>query len=122
FQMARARTSVPWWDQWAFIQELAQHQQGKPPGRFCLRKWGPDACCSTHADEHWGNLASLTWLLMLLQFFHIGLLIAVAWMLIGRRSVIGFVVTGIVILISCCHRCKCRTSCGACVRAGGESN
>jgi hypothetical protein len=101
-QVARARTSVPWWDQWAFIQELALRQQGKPLWPI---RWSP--YCGYRlviprllflASGRWGALSSLTWLTMLVQFVHIGLLIALAWLLLGRKSVTGFVVACIVIL------------------------
>jgi hypothetical protein len=50
------------------------------------------------ADAKWFSLASLTWLTMLLQFVHIALLAALAWLLLWRKSLLLFLSAITVIL------------------------
>lgn len=50
------------------------------------------------ADARWGSLASLTWLLLFIHFLHIALIIALAWLLLWRKSRACFVLACAVIL------------------------
>jgi hypothetical protein len=88
-QVARARTSVPFRDQWEFVRELARHERGEPLGAILWSPfWGHRFVIARLlflADARWFSLASLTWITVLLQFVHIALLIALAWLLLGRR-------------------------------------
>jgi len=102
FQINRARTSVPWADQWAVVQELEQHARGAALWPILWSPyWGHRLVIPRLlflADSHWFSFASLTWLTLLLQLVHIGFLIALAWMLLGRRSTALFIIAVIVIL------------------------
>jgi hypothetical protein len=88
-QVARARTNVPWWDQWAMVNELAQHQRGAPLWPVLWAPyWGHRLVIPRLlflADARWLSFTSLTWLTMAVQFLHIALLIALAWRLLGRK-------------------------------------
>jgi len=101
-RVARARTSVPWWDQWVVVQELAQHARGAPlwPTLWSLyyghRMVIPRLLFL--ADARWFSLASLTWLTLLFQFVHIALLMALAWLLLGRRPPAPFMIAVLAIL------------------------
>ena len=50
------------------------------------------------ADARWLAFASLTWLTVFLQFIHIALLVALAWLLLGRKSPALFMIATAVIL------------------------
>jgi hypothetical protein len=101
-QIARARTSVPWDDQWAFVQELEQLSRGKALWPILWAQyWGHRLVIPRLlflADARWLSLASLTWLTLLLQFVHIGLLAALAWLLLGRKSIALFIIAATVLL------------------------
>ena len=101
-QAARARTSVPFKDQWEFVEELAQHGHGKPLWPILWSPfWGNRLVIPRLlflADARWFSLASLTWLAVLLQLVHIALLIALAWLLLERRSPVLFIIAITVIL------------------------
>ncbi len=101
-QIARARTSVPWADQWVVVQELERHAHGEPLWPILWAPyWGHRLVIPRmlfFADAHWLSLASLTWLTLLLQLLHVVLLIALAWGLLGRRSFAGFLITVTVVL------------------------
>jgi len=101
-QIARARTSVPWWDEWALVQDLAQIDHGQAVWRILWSPYWGERQVVTRlmwlANEHWNALGSLTWVTMLLQFAHIGLLMGVAWLLLGRKSSPAFLIACVVIL------------------------
>jgi len=101
-QIPRAITSVPWYDQWMMVQELALHERGQPlwqtlwPSYYGHRLVVPRLLFL--ADARWASLASLTWLTMSIQIAHLALLIALAWLLFGKRSLACFVVACTVVL------------------------
>jgi hypothetical protein len=101
-QIARARTSVPWADQWVVVQELEQRAHGAPLWHILWSPyWGHRLVIPRLlflADARWLSLASLTWLTLVLQVAHIALLIALAWLLLGRRSLALFTVAVTTIL------------------------
>jgi hypothetical protein len=101
-QVPRAITSVPWWDEWGMIQEYADVQHGQPLWPILWSSyWGHRMVVGRlifFADARWGSLASLTWLLLLIQFAHIALLIALAWLLLWRQSRACFALACAVIL------------------------
>jgi hypothetical protein len=102
-QAVRARTSVPFKDQWEFLQELAQHVRGEPLWPILWAPfWGHRFVIPRLlflADAQWFSLASLTWLTVLVQFVHVALLIALAWLLLGRRAP-ALLMTGIVVILN----------------------
>ena len=101
-RIAAARTSVPWWDQWVVVQELAQHARGAPLWPTLWSSyWGHRMVIPRLlflADARWLRLGSLTWLTLLLQFVHSALLMALAWRLLGRRRPALFLVATAAIL------------------------
>jgi hypothetical protein len=101
-QIPRATTSVPWLDQWVMVDELAQHERGQSLWPILWSSyWGHRLVIPRLlflADARWGSLGSLTWLTMAIQFSHIALLIALAWLLLGRRSFACFILASTVIL------------------------
>jgi hypothetical protein len=101
-QIPRATTSVPWLDQWLMVDELARHERGQALLPILWSPyWGHRPVISRllfFADARWGSLGSLTWLTMAIQFAHMALLIALAWLLLGRRSLPTFVLAGTVIV------------------------
>src|ERR1700691_2151426 len=87
-QVWRARTRVPFWDEWALVRDLAQMDRGNALWPI-LRSpyWGERQVVTRllwMADARFLSLGSLTWLTLLFQFAQIGVLIAVAWLLLGR--------------------------------------
>jgi hypothetical protein len=89
-QIARARTSVPYWDEWALVQDLAQIDLGHAVWPILWSSYWGERQVVTRvlwmANAHLRSLASLTWLTLLFQFVHIGVLIALAWLLLGRTA------------------------------------
>jgi hypothetical protein len=89
-QIARARTSVPAQDEWALVHDLAQIDGGHALWPILWAPYWGERQVVTRllwmANARFHSLASLTWLTLLLQFAHIGVLIGVAWVLLGRRS------------------------------------
>jgi hypothetical protein len=100
---ARARTSVPWADQWVAVQDVMRYRAGESPWTIVWTPyWGHRLAIPRLiflADARWLSFASLTWLTMLVQFVHIALLIAVAWLLIGRKAPALFVI-GIAVILN----------------------
>jgi hypothetical protein len=88
-QIARAKTTVPWQDQWVVLDDLQRHAQGEHLWRIVWKPyWGHRLVIPRllfFADAHWLSLASLNWLSLLLQFVHIALLIALGWLLVRRK-------------------------------------
>jgi len=101
-QIARARTSVPWWDQWEVVEELARRARGEPLWPILWSSyWGHRMVIPRLlflADARWFWLASLTWLTLFLQFLHVALLIALAWLLLKRGPPAVFMIATAVIL------------------------
>jgi len=106
-QIARARTSVPAQDEWALVHDLAQIDAGKALWPILWAPYWGERQVVTRllwmANARFHSLASLTWLTMLFQFAHIGILIGVAWILLGRRrgpqgSLVSFAIACMVIL------------------------
>jgi hypothetical protein len=101
-QVPRAITSVPWWDEWGMIHEYAAVQHGQPLWPILWSSyWGHRMVVGRlifFGDARWGSLASLTWLLLLIQFAHIALLMALAWLLLWRQSRACFALACAVIL------------------------
>jgi hypothetical protein len=95
-QAARAGTSVPFKDQWELVQELAQHEQGRPLRSILWSPfWGNRMVIPRLlflADARWFSLASLTWLAVALELVHVAFLIALAWLLLGRRAPVLFII------------------------------
>jgi len=89
-QIARARTSVPAQDEWALVQDLAQIDRGQALWPILWAPYWGERQVVTRllwiANARFHSLASLTWLTLTFQFVHIGILIAVAWVLLGRTS------------------------------------
>jgi hypothetical protein len=89
-QIARARTSVPAQDEWALVHDLAQIDAGQPLWPILWAPYWGERQVVTRllwmANARFHSLASLTWLTMLFQFAQIGILIGVAWVLLGRRG------------------------------------
>ena len=100
-QVPRAITSVPWWDQWAMVDELASWQQGQPLGSVLWASyWGHRLVIPRlvfFADARWASLASLTWLTLTIQFAHIGFLLLLAWLIFRGTSRLLFATACIVI-------------------------
>ena len=101
-QVERARTSMLWADQWVIVQDLEQLAQGHPLWPILWSPyWGHRLVIPRLlflADARWLSLASLTWLTLLVQFVHIALLIALAWLLLRRKSLALFLIGTVVIL------------------------
>jgi hypothetical protein len=101
-QVARARTNVPWADQWVIVQDLMKRGHGEPLWPLLWTPyWGHRLVIPRLlflADARWLSFGSLTWLTMLLQFIHIALLIVLAWLLLGRKSLALFMIGAGVIL------------------------
>jgi hypothetical protein len=101
-QVPRAITRVPWWDEWAMIQEYADVLHGHALWPILWSAyWGHRMVVGRlifFADARWAGLASIDWLLLSIQFAHIALMILLAWLLIGRRSRACFVLACAVIL------------------------
>jgi len=89
-QIGRARTSVPYWDEWAIVQDLAQIDLGHALWPILWSSYWGERQVVTRvlwlANAHFRSLASLTWLTLLFQLAHIGVLIALAWLLLGRTA------------------------------------
>jgi hypothetical protein len=89
-QTARARTSVPAQDEWALVQDLEQIDRGHALWPVLWAPYWGERQVVTRllwmANARFHSLASLTWLTLTFQFVHIGILIAVAWVLLGRTS------------------------------------
>ena len=105
-QVARARTSVPAQDEWALVNDLAQIDAGHAVWPILWAPYWGERQVVTRllwiANARFHSLASLTWLTLLLQFTHIGILIGVAWALLRRRggprdSLVPFVIACLVI-------------------------
>jgi hypothetical protein len=98
----RAITSVPWWDEWALIQEYADARHGQPLWPILWSPyWGHRIVIGRllfFADARWRSLSSLTWLLLLIQFAHIAMMLVLAWLLLWRRSRACFIVASTAIL------------------------
>ncbi len=106
-QVWRARTSVPWFDEWALVQDLARIDSGQALWPILWSPYWGERQVVTRllwlANARFHALGSLTWLTVLLQFVHIGVLMALAWLLLGRRGNsptfgVPFVVACVVIL------------------------
>ena len=101
-QIPRAITSVPWYDQWVMIDELALHDRGQPlwPILWSSYYWHRLVIPRLlfMADARWAALGLLVWLTVSIQLAHLVLLIALAWLLFGKRSLACFVVACTVIL------------------------
>ena len=101
-QFVRARTSVPWADQWVAVQDVMRYRAGESLWTIVWTPyWGHRLVIPRLiflADAHWLSFASLTWLTMLVQFVHIALLIVLAWLLLGRKAPASFVIAIAVIL------------------------
>jgi hypothetical protein len=101
-QVVRAKTSVPWADQWVMVQDLMRRERGEPLWPILWTPyWGHRLVLPRLlflADARWLSFASLTWFTVLLQFVHIALLIGLAWMLLRRRSPVLFMIAVAVIL------------------------
>ena len=101
-QFVRARTSVPWADQWVAVQDVMRYRAGESLWTIVWTPyWGHRLVIPRLiflADARWLSFASLTWLTMLVQFVHIALLMVVAWLLIGRKAPASFVIAIAVIL------------------------
>lgn len=101
-QIVRARTNVPWADQWVIVGDLMEHEHGEPLWPILWTPyWGHRLVIPRLlflADARWLSFSSLTWLTVLLQFIHIALLIALAWLLPGRKSLALFLIATAVIL------------------------
>ncbi len=86
--IVRARTSVPWLDQWVPVQDAARYQGGEALWPIVWTPyWGHRLVIPRLlflADARWFSMASLTRLTLLLQFVHIALLIALAWLLLRK--------------------------------------
>jgi len=93
-QIPRATTAVPWYDQWIMVDELRHPALWSP--YFGHRLVIPRLIFQ--ADARWASLGSLTWLIMTIHVAHMLLLTALAWLLIGRKSRIGFALACVVIL------------------------
>jgi hypothetical protein len=106
-QIARARTSVPAQDEWALVEDLAQIDKGQAVWPILWAPYWGERQVVTRllwmANARFHSLASLTWLTLLLQFAHIGVLVGVAWVLLGRGgpppgSLVPFSIACMVIL------------------------
>lgn len=101
-QISRAGTRVPWADEWLMVQEFASWKSGRQLWEILwLPYWGhrlviPRAIF--FADMRWASHAPLIWLTLAIQFAHIALLIALAWMLFGRASPIRFALSCAIVL------------------------
>jgi len=101
-QVVRARTSVPWADQWVVVQDLMRRAHGEPLWPILWSPyWGHRLVIPRLlflGDARWLSFGSLTWLTMLVQGFHIALLIVLAWLLLGRKSRALFMLATVVVL------------------------
>jgi len=101
-QFARARTSVPWADQWVAVRDVMRYRAGESLWTIVWTPyWGHRLVIPRLiflADARWLSFASLTWLTILVQFVHIALLIGLAWLLLGRKAPALFVLAIAVIL------------------------
>ena len=106
FQIARAGTNVPWWDEWARIGELRRLDRGE--ARLPVL-WGVDAGgirtivlrLVLIADGHWRALRSLMFAGLGIHCANILLLMAMAVRLIGRGGLALTVLTCAVIVNLC---------------------
>jgi hypothetical protein len=89
-QIARARTSVAAQDEWALVHDLAQIDGGRALWPILWAPYWGERQVVTRllwmANARFHSLSSLTWLTLLLQFAHIGVLIGMASVLLGRRG------------------------------------
>ena len=101
-QVSRARTSVPWADQWIVVEDLILRERGEPLWPMLwLSYWGHRLVIPRLlflADARWFSFGSLTWLSLFLQSVHIALLIALAWLLLRRKPPFLFMMAVVVIL------------------------
>ena len=90
-QIARARTNVPWWDEWARIGELRMIGQGEAVFPVL---WSSDAGGIRTvalrlvfvANQHWRALRSLTFASIGIHCLNVFLLLAITIRLIGRAG------------------------------------
>jgi hypothetical protein len=98
----RARTRVPWADEWAMIQEFILYKRGSPLLPLLWSSyWGHRLVIPRlvlFANLQWASWQSLTWLTFALQSIHIALLCVLSWALVGRRSRWLFAVSVVAIL------------------------
>jgi hypothetical protein len=101
-QILRGHTRVPWLDEWALIHEYILYKHGA--GLFPIlwsSYWGHRLVIPRlifFANLQWASGASLTWLTLATQSIHAGLLCALSWVLVGRRSRMLFAASVTVIL------------------------
>src|ERR1700722_3745907 len=101
-QILHGRTRVPWLDEWAIIQENILYKHGSPLLPILWSSyWGHRLVIPRlilFANLQWASGASLTWLTLAIQSIHVGLLCALSWLLVGRRSRTLFAASVVVIL------------------------
>jgi hypothetical protein len=101
-QILRGHTRVPWLDEWAMVHEFMLYKHGSPLLPILWSSyWGHRLVIPRlifFANLQWGSGASLTWLTLLMQLLHAGLLCALSWVLVGRRSRMLFAASVTVIL------------------------
>lgn len=87
-QIARGSTCVPKWDDWAVVQDLAQIDRGHAAWPILWAPYWGERLVAIRllflADARWLSLGPLAWLTVLLQLVHIGVLMTLAWLLLGR--------------------------------------
>jgi hypothetical protein len=95
-------TRVPWLDEWAMVHEFMLYKHGSPLFPILWSSyWGHRLVIPRlifFANLQWASGASLTWLTLTIQLLHIGLLCALSWVLLGRRSRMLFAASVTVIL------------------------
>jgi hypothetical protein len=101
-RILHARTRVPWADEWAMIQEFIHYKHGSPLFPILWSSyWGHRLVIPRlvlFANLQWASGASLTWLTFAIQAIHVGILCALSWLLVGRRSRTLFAASVVVIL------------------------
>src|SRR5580658_1780659 len=89
-QIARARTSVPAQDEWALVHDLAQIDGGHALWPILRAPYWGERQVVTRllwmANARFHSLGSLTWLSLLFQLAHIGVLLAMARLLLCRTA------------------------------------
>src|SRR6202167_4630651 len=74
-QVWRARTSVPWWDEWALVRDLAKMDGGQALWPILRAPYWGERQVVTRllwmANARFHSLGSLTWLSLLFQLAHI---------------------------------------------------
>lgn len=87
-EVVRARTAVPWWDEWALIADLAQIDRGHALWPILWSSYWGERQVFTRllwlANQHLFSLAPLSYLNVALQLAHVGLLMWLASQLIER--------------------------------------